>query len=262
MDTANFMSWERGELRTIVVGTTVSIKVDGKTRTDFIKYQVLVPAPYDRIVAQLIAEDIHAKTDSGHEVLRRQTYAQVVLDKFWKEIKGYKGEAVNFRSKVLTPILQRQLWGVEENYGPALRLAVAGAPKNPTIAQATQFYLENDPTDPDWIPTFRRNLIYIPEARWHLGFVLGNYTVDDVTAYDSVRKNVDQIYKSMQKIAAIRARNKAAGKAAVKPKPTEDTEVPELGILETYIIFSEHLDDFFEPELKRVVRPFCYSIHS
>jgi hypothetical protein len=53
---------------------------------------------------------------------------------------------------------------VEENYGLSVRDAMSNGEGNPTIYDATNFYLSNDITDPYWIPNFRCNLLHIPEA--------------------------------------------------------------------------------------------------
>ena len=141
-----------------------------------------VPAPYDRIISQLILEDEHAEEDYGHEAGRWQSYARRVLNFLWKEIRGFdeKFDKKESRPKSLTPILQRQLEGAEDNYSPSVRDSVSTEEgKTPTIEQATHFYLRDDPAHPRWILNFRRNIIYIPEARWHLGTLLGAHAVGD-----------------------------------------------------------------------------------
>jgi hypothetical protein len=143
-----FMAWEKNELRTIQVGKVRSKRVKGKVVNEVTWVEKQIPAPYDRIVAQLIREDEHGKCNRGHEALRRQSYVQRVLDTFWLEIDLYDGDSVAFRSKALTPLLQRQLWGVEENYSPSVREVVRNGKGTPNIAQVTTFYLHDDPTDP------------------------------------------------------------------------------------------------------------------
>ena len=160
---AGFMNWTSGKLQKIEVGYCPS---KDKPRNTIKWEEKKILAPYDRIVAQLIAEDEHGKCDKSHKALRRQSYVQRILDDFWVEIKNFEGNLYDFIPKMLTPLLQRQFWGVEENYGPSVQSAVSdkiGA--KPTILQASQFYLSTDPTDPYLIPNYRGNIIHIPEAR-------------------------------------------------------------------------------------------------
>ena len=97
----------------------------------------------------------------------------------------------SWRSGVLNPILQRQLQGVNENYRPLVEKAVAKGGKKPTLEQVTKFYLVRDPVDPRWIRTYRRNLLYISEARWHLGVVMGTIAIGDEVAYAALQDRTD-----------------------------------------------------------------------
>ena len=213
-----------------------------------------IPAPYDRIVAQLIKEDEHAKFDDSHEALRRQTYAQRILDEFWKEIRKYDGPAAEFRSKVLTPILQRQLYGIDENYTPSVREAINGGPGDLTIKQATSLYLGDDPTHPGWIPTYRRNLVYVTEPRWHLGVVLGKYKCGDHNTYISLRAHQDVLDDHIRKEAMTKAEQpededgELDGTEDDRPRRT-----PFFTEAEVEMIVLERLDDFFAGELLYVV---------
>jgi hypothetical protein len=129
------MSWRKGELRQISVGRTITSRKGTRNNCEEVYHPKDIPAPYDRIIAQLIAEDKHGDGDKSHDSLHRQAYARRVLDAFWYEINGYAGRPIDFRSTVLTPLLQRQLRGVEDSYGPSVQAAV-GDPN-------TQWALEN-----------------------------------------------------------------------------------------------------------------------
>ena len=122
-----------------------------------------------------------ARTDQ-HEARRRETYARQVLDAFGKELEGFtnftKAAMKRFRSAVLTPILQRQLYGVPEAYTPSVRRAVMRDHSELTIKAATELYLGDDPTDPENIPNYHQNLLYAQEARWHLGRVMQTHIND------------------------------------------------------------------------------------
>ena len=240
LTTRGFLSWKRGELREIEVGREQSKGKKGKQAAKPAFTAQRIPAPYDHIVSQLLCEEAHGEIDHGHEARRRQTYAQRVLDAFWKEIKDYDDEPEMFRSKVLTPILQRQLWAVQENYSPMVRAGVRNGEGNPTIKDATEFYLKDDPTDPEWIPSYRRNLLHIPEARWHLGLIMGVSKLGCSLAYNTVRHNQDLL------------------DARVDASKVDNGKVPLLEVLDLQVIISEHLETFFHKEIDLVVRTLCY----
>ena len=244
------MFWTPRELRPIEVGTKVTKQRNHKKFREVIYKTHQIPAPYDRIVAQLITEDEHAKIDASHEALRRQTYAQRVLDEFWKEIRKYNGPAIAFCSKVLTPILMRQLFAVDENYTPSVRESINGGPGNPTIEQVTSFYLSEDPTDPDWIPSYRRNLVYLAEPRWHLGIVMGKYVCGDAKIYATLRAHQDVLDAHIREAAETK---EEMSEDVDSTEGEEPVPVPPLNITEVQMIFHERLNEFFAPELMLVV---------
>lgn len=176
--------------------------------------------------------------DLGYEAQRRMSFAQIILTALKAELTTYFAHAdadpAAFRSYVLTPLLQRQLWGVEENYEPMVRAAVSNGSGDPTIEQATDFYLGEDPCNPSWIQTYRRNLVYIPEARWHLGIVLGTCAIGNAKAYRLVREHTDEI----------------------EPSPRTEAGFPPFNAAEVSVIVLERLQSFFDPELARQVRTF------
>jgi hypothetical protein len=125
--------------------------------------------PYARLVDQLVLEHEHGSSDTCHEAVRRKAYVGRVLDALADELLEDYFSAHTFRSAVLNPILQRQLCGIPDVYSPAIRTAVGGGiDTDITIGHASMFYLGLDAVDPITIPSFRRNLVYIREARWHL----------------------------------------------------------------------------------------------
>jgi hypothetical protein len=217
----------------------------------------LIPAPYDRILAQLLAENAHAQHDHAHEAYRRQAFVQRVLNEFHMEARKYSGSRRAWRPRTLTPILARQFLGVDENYGPSVAAAVGQGNKNPTIAQATEFYLKMDLTNPRWILNFRRNLVHIPEARWHLGIVLGVNAIGGRRDYDRVQRNQDRLTMHFQALA------KANGppmpeplntdKSDNEPEPMNVDDFPPYSKAEVEVITSERLEVFFAEELDCVV---------
>lgn len=232
----SFMSWQKGQLQQIAYGK--SRKVPGKKAYARTTRKTHIAIPYARIIHQLILEDRHGRLDMGHESLRRRTYAQMMLDEFGKELDGFRGQAENFRSKVLTPVLQRQLRGVPDAYAPVIQSAIAQCnTKPPTIAQVTTFYLGNDPLDPICIPSYRRNLVYIREAMWHLSILTGKVKVGDGDDFKFSLESHDLIMEALQ------------DGPSVGPK----RGIPPLEDIEVFYILDDELDGFFDEELSRVV---------
>jgi len=226
------MFWTAGTLRPFRIGT----KSNRGNR--YTLYHI--PAPYDRILAQLIAEDEHGDIHHSHEALRRQVYARQVLDKFAEEFRSYTGEPADFRSKVLTPILQRQLVGVTDGDLPTLNTVIGKNESRPTIREATVFYLTVDPTDPDLIPNYRYTTVFTPEVRWHLGTVMGVIEVGDGAAYDR-----------------IFGRNQDALMVAIQAQPDDAVEGSRAAVLDApmiTVINEEGLRQFFTKELEQAVR--------
>jgi hypothetical protein len=234
----SFMNWTEGEMRNFELGTSKKRRGRNTRQVTYITEQIR--APYDRILCQLLAEDKHAETHKSHEAVRRQTYAREVLDKFVKEFKAYKGLPASFRSYVLTPILQRQLIGVPDAYFPSVSEAVAGVGQEPTIEQATQFYLGEDPTDSELIPNYRYNMVFIPEVRWHLGIVLGHVKLGDESQYNNFRENQDILMEAIREGSGT--------------DPDGAQSVPAFGAAMVRTIVKERLELFFGTEMGRVVR--------
>lgn len=259
-----FMAWERNELRTIEQGTVTSKRLKGKVVDTTTWTDKQIPAAYHRIVAQLLKEDEHARLDKGHEALRRQSYVQRVLDTFWLEVEVYAGDPVAFRSMALTPLLQRQLWGLEENYSPSVRDVVSNNKGTPTITQVTEFYLGEDPTDPGWIPNYKRNLVQVPEVRWHLAVVMGLHAVGNGIPYNRIRANQDLLTHAGHE----HDDDDAVGEPASQHDGDDDDDgsdmhvdpasIPLLTETEVQVIFNEGLEEFFEQELERVVGTYVY----
>jgi hypothetical protein len=230
-----FLNWTAGQLQKITYGKTrksprkKKYTWDMKTRN--------IPIQYVRILHQFTLEDEHGKTDSGHESLRRRTYAQSMLDRFGQELDAYRGPEANFRSKVLSPVLQRQLRGIPDTYAPVIRRAIAPGGAEVTISRVTIFYLGNDPLDPRCIPSYRRNLVYIREALWHLGILMGRFGVRSQKYFNLSLNSHDYIMDTLKG----------------SPRPSA-RGVPPLGPMEVAMLVGQQVDSFFEKELARVVR--------
>lgn len=232
------MKWKAGQLHDIFYGKR---KKQSGQRKRFNMVTKRVPVQYARLLHQFLLEIELAKHTKAHEVLRRQTYAQKVLDEFGLELDRFRGPENEFRSKVLTPILQRQLNGIPDVHGPAVRRGIESRNGKPTIAQVTQFYLGNDPLAPGMKHSYRHNLIYIREARWHLAILLGKVDV----------KSEDDFTVTLQHHDCIQQRLKRSRKPNTNPKG-----FPVWNEVEVAAVVEEELDEWFDTEVNRVVSTF------
>ena len=157
-----------------------------------------------------------------------------ILDAFGAELSSVRSMTSDFRSKILTPILQRQLRGLPDYYTPIVSKTIASGHEKVTIGNATEFYLQVDPTDCQLIPSYRRNLIYIPEMRWHLGAVMGTIRLGDGPQYNEIRTHQDVLMK------------------ALKEEEIDDDEsdtMPAFNAAEVLVIVQEQLEEYFQEEL-------------
>ena len=228
------MQWKDGEVFEISYGKTR--KITNKQAYRWIMLKKKIPLPYARLTQQFLLEVAHGKVNSSHEAQRRYTYAQLMLDLFGYELDLFCGPADEFRSKVYTPVLQRQLKGVHDAYAPSIKRAIAQSDEDPTIAQVTRFYLGNDPLDPRCIPCYRRNIIYTREVFWHLAMVTGKMTYDSAKDFESSLFYHDLILKDLQK----------------RPKPS-GRGIPVFSQIEAASIIALELEGYFAVELTRTV---------
>ena len=234
ISTQSFMHWRADELIDISYGK----KVKKSNKNIFVMRWCNrgIPVPYARLLHQFYLEDRHSLSDAGHEARRRMAYARRVLDEFGMELERYKHLEKDFRSAVFTPILQRQLRGLPDSYTPAIHAYLLSPKGTVTIEDATMFYLANDPLDPDCIPTYRRNLIYIREALWHLLVVTGHITSTSRIDYNWVIETHDII---MDRLEA---------------RDEEDEGFPLFTSCEVDAIVACNIETWFAEELEEVVR--------
>ncbi|KAF9785924.1 hypothetical protein BJ322DRAFT_1107806 [Thelephora terrestris] len=115
--------------------------------------QVYIPIPYIRLIDQVKNGALQAEYNQGHKAQYCGRYAQCTLDKFGEEVEGarqieHPGPHMSaWHSKVLTPILQRQLQGVSDAYWPSIHAGVLDPEdgsddldRKMTIVAATKFY--------------------------------------------------------------------------------------------------------------------------
>lgn len=233
-----FRNWSKDQLHTVEFGR---IRKRPKKTYKITFRAKEIPVPYARLVHQLILEDEHCKSDQGHEALRRQTYVQEVLDHFGAELEGYKGPPQDFRSKVLTPILQRQFWGITEDYAPCVHGSISSDGEELTISDVTEFYLGRDPVDPEIIPTFCRNLFYLPQARWHLGVVMGKFDCGSIKDYEMILADHDTIMMGLR------------DEDTPEPEEADGQGIPLLNQVEAKVITEEKLNEFFADVLRDFV---------
>jgi hypothetical protein len=231
---SSFLNWEEGELFEITYGKTR--KMPNRQYNKWIMKKKKIPVQYARLTQQFLFEIAHGLKDSGHESLRRCTYAQRMLDHFGWELNAFHGKEERFRSKVYSPILQRQLKGVHDAYAPSIARAIARADEAPTIGQVTTFYLGNDPLDRRAIPIYRRNLVYIREARWHLGIIMGKVQVESREHFELYLFHHDMIHRQLKGV----------------PRP-QSRGVPPFMAYEIASIIRLELEEYFLPELKATV---------
>ena len=230
----SFMMWKPGQLHDISYGKR---KKQSGNRRKWNMVTKRVPVQYARLIHQFLLEIELAKHSKAHEILRRQTYAEKVLDEFGVELNRFRGVESDFRSKVLTPILQRQLNGIPDPQGPAIRRALDPKHGKPSIGAVTKLYLGIDPLDPAHIHSYRHNLVYIREAQWHLAIILGKADGGSEEDFIITLKHHDCIQKKM--------------KTSSRP---EGGGFPRWNEVEVAAVVEEELDDWFERELERVVR--------
>ena len=95
-------------------------------------------------------------------------------------MKGLK--PVNFHSRVLTPILQRQLGGVFDVYSPTVCTGINSTVAMLSIQDVIEFDLQVDPVDPVFIQSYHQNLLYLPEPCWQLELTMGVASSSDEAA--------------------------------------------------------------------------------
>jgi len=234
------MDWTAGQLHSITFGKSRKLHNKQAHRVKWIARHI--PIPYVRLVDQFTHEDLHGNDDSCHEALRRQSYARRMLDAFGKELEEYKGREADFRSYVLTPVLQRQAQGVPDCYAPAIFDAVAEEESEEvTILDATKFYLSEDPIDPIWIDSYRRNIVYIREARWHLSIVMGRMKLGHHPTFRVAVEDHDMVMAGLKKLIEERG-------------DVGDDKYTNFSLVEVEALVFEEVDTFFEEELSFVVR--------
>jgi hypothetical protein len=188
-----------------VQGVTWPLKMaDAKTQISTPKSEQLnrgvtyeIPAGYRRPLVGFIREIEFMTVDDikSHNCLHRATYLIKILDLFAEELqdraKDGKTSAL-FRSRILNPILQRQLKGTDDHEPELLKRAVGTAP-----GAAAKFYLEHDPLDPKWANILRRATLYLWTVRLSLRFL--HQSITDVD-YNAARDNTEALLAGRKQV--------------------------------------------------------------
>ena len=188
-------------------------------------------AGYRRLLLGFTREINFAQIDKlgGHNFLFRATYLFRVLDHFARELEEGltpgQVESWEFRSRVLNPILQRQMRGVYDHEPKMIELTVGG-----TLDDVGKFYLTEDPLAPRCINTTRRAILYILPVRLSLAFLSCEMPKE---SYDRGRENTSLLMGS---------------KGAADAKFRESTT--ELDTWENKVVLIEKLERFYHGLVK------------
>jgi hypothetical protein len=160
----------------------------------------LVHAGYRRVLLGFLREIRFFSQDGLQAFEFRAQYLTKVLDAFagelvdiWKRqdiIHHPKMPPIPgplFRSKVLNPLLQRQLRGVADNDLDAIRSSVGTSRED-----AWSFYLQLDPLDPTFAQIFLRNILYNSPVHCSLALFSSVATDRDVEAIAASTANLQQ----------------------------------------------------------------------
>jgi hypothetical protein len=123
---------------------------------------------YYRVILGFQREIALVLEDGEHNegCLFRAMYLLRVLDRFAEELfdAGANSITTNWRSRVLNPLLQRQLRGIYDHDTVAIKKLVGA-----TLEEAATFYLTDDPLDHNAGRRLRRSLLSLWQVRWSLG---------------------------------------------------------------------------------------------
>lgn len=252
-----------GQFRALLQNQVLPIPSNDSQSTN--QYHRYIPIIYAQLIDQFRMEAEHANYNQGHEALRRGSYVLQVLIAVAEELIDAKGittccpAASAWRSKVLNPILQRQLAGVPDAFLPTLTDAVREEPAQTemSIKEATIFYLSIDPTDPTNIPDYRDNLIFSRELRWYLAVLKSEETgatVEDVDYFNQTLENQDAMLDAVKKEQADEGDEGDEGELADDDWSSQEGGPRAFNETEILVIVSEKLDFFFDTELVDMVR--------
>ena len=156
-----------------------------------------IPAGYRRVLMGFLREIEFMTKDKlrSHNCLFRAVYLTKVLDMFVDELKRIKPATPDrFRSRVLNPILQRQLRGVLDQEAMAVKSEVGDK-----LEEIGEFYLKEDPLDTRLTNKMLRNILYVWPVRLSLGYINSNEKCTE-TAFTTAIRNTEELLSHRQVI--------------------------------------------------------------
>jgi hypothetical protein len=127
---------------------------------------------YYRVLKGFLKEIDLAYSEGANDqaCLFRGVYLLKILDHFTNELRERNTEdESSWRSRVLNPLLQRQLHGICDQDSGKIRRQVGSDAA--AAAAAAAFYLTLDPLDPDMIPRLLYGILHVSPVRWSLGYI-------------------------------------------------------------------------------------------
>lgn len=144
---------------------------------------------YLRVLAGFLQEIQFMEDDKlqSHNCLFRATYLSMILDMFVEELPRIPAKTPwRFRSRVLNPLLQRQLRGIHDDDPTQVEMEVGHG-----RAAAGKFYLELDPLDPKLANQMLRNILYIWQVRLSLGYLMATTRGEEQSMTSAITNTKD-----------------------------------------------------------------------
>ena len=164
------------------------------------------------------------------------TYARCIIDKFIVELQAKRGlddHGWSWRSKVLNPILQRQMNGYPDHHAPMLAVHFAGLEGSELMEKVNKFYLSRDPLEGSEQPHLRLGILYVTEARWFL-----SVTPAEVDSIEHYQRCEERTLKLLEKL----------GKEGDQEDGQEGLRESELSV-----IVAEGLEDYYKKDAEGAV---------
>ena len=120
-----FLNWKEDEVTAVKI--VYSRKKRNKPEKQSVERSLKIPMIYVQLIDQFCTEMDHSERNKSHEALRRGAYAVEILQHVGTELKTCSADGAGFRSRVLTPILQRYIQGIPDSYTPIVYEAISRA---------------------------------------------------------------------------------------------------------------------------------------
>ena len=213
-------------------------KLETDEKTELTKKYV-IHAGYRRYLAGFLREIDFVKTDrfKSHNALFRMAYLVKTLDLFALELEHTtKLLPRRFRSRVLNPLLQRQLRGLNDNE------ALMAKAQIPTLAAAAEFYLTLDPVGKATEEMWQRGFIYIWPVRMSFSLL---HSPGEEEQYDEGLESTLALLKKRISLAATYSVSKglyAFERRLIKSEGLERYFVDDFHLVSVHHSLSKYLD--------------------